>query len=444
MLENFQREYNVNRVYLSIIGFWPFQTKFVRNFLQTFCFLLNMSYIFFEITMLHDYWNNPQIIFDCILQMAVSLGMVGRQANEFWNRDKVRFYYSVLHSLFLLSYVYCGITLFRPNMLNCFHVCCDQLRWLYQAIDEHWNIFTDDVEVRIMKDYSMVSRKFVKYYSKVMCSIIVILILIPLIPLLLDIVMPLNEPRPRSFAVEINEIRMNKEDHFLLIFCYTSAIIVVVTLTVLGLDAMHVACTAHACSLFAAVSKQIENITSKANNKYINEIGECKYGMYMKLDPLNEEIIYREYILCLKKHQLAIEFVNILDSSYQGIALLLLMLLLIIISVIAVRIVYMLNQVEEVVKYIGIFLAGLIALMIVSYSGQRLMDESQSIFRQAYAAEWYMFSPRLKSLLIITLYRSNRPCGLKAGNMIPLSIATYAAVIRTAISYFTAFTSIKG
>ncbi|XP_011871690.1 PREDICTED: uncharacterized protein LOC105564135 isoform X3 [Vollenhovia emeryi] len=392
MLENFQREYNVNRVYLSIIGFWPFQTKFVRNFLQTFCFLLNMSYIFFEITMLHDYWNNPQIIFDCILQMAVSLGMVGRQANEFWNRDK--------------------------------------LRWLYQAIDEHWNIFTDDVEVRIMKDYSMVSRKFVKYYSKVMCSIIVILILIPLIPLLLDIVMPLNEPRPRSFAVEINEIRMNKEDHFLLIFCYTSAIIVVVTLTVLGLDAMHVACTAHACSLFAAVSKQIENITSKANNKYINEIGECKYGMYMKLDPLNEEIIYREYILCLKKHQLAIEFVNILDSSYQGIALLLLMLLLIIISVIAVRIVYMLNQVEEVVKYIGIFLAGLIALMIVSYSGQRLMDESQSIFRQAYAAEWYMFSPRLKSLLIITLYRSNRPCGLKAGNMIPLSIATYAAVCK--------------
>ncbi|KYN22621.1 Odorant receptor 2a [Trachymyrmex cornetzi] len=67
-------------------------------------------------------------------------------------------------------------------------------------------------------------------------------------------------------------------------------------------------------------------------------------------------------------------------------------------------------------------------LMIVCYSGQRLMDESQSIFHRAYAVEWYKFSPRLKSLLIITLYRSNVPCGLKAGNMVPLSIATFAAV----------------
>ncbi|KAL0114199.1 hypothetical protein PUN28_011484 [Cardiocondyla obscurior] len=81
--------------------------------------------------------------------------------------------------------------------------------------------------------------------------------------------------------------------------------------------------------------------------------------------------------------------------------------------------------------------------MIVCYSSQRLMDESQSIFYRAYAAEWYKFSSRLKSLLIITLYRSNVPSGLKAGNMIPLSIATYAAVVRIAMSYFTAFTSIK-
>lgn len=60
------------------------------------------------------------------------------------------------------------------------------------------------------------------------------------------------------------------------------------------------------------------------------------------------------------------------------------------------------------------------------------------IYIHRYAAEWYKFSPRLKSLLIITLYRSNVPCGLKAGNMIPLSIATYAAVsnIRKAVQLF--------
>lgn len=49
-------------------------------------------------------------------------------------------------------------------------------------------------------------------------------------------------------------------------------------------------------------SKQIESIISKATN---NEIGERKYHTNMKLDRLNEEIIYREYVICLKKHQLA-------------------------------------------------------------------------------------------------------------------------------------------
>jgi len=36
---------------------------------------------------------------------------------------------------------------------------------LYQTIDEHWNIFKNDTEIRILKDYSMMSQKFTKYYS---------------------------------------------------------------------------------------------------------------------------------------------------------------------------------------------------------------------------------------------------------------------------------------
>lgn len=45
-----------------------------------------------------------------------------------------------------------------------FHVCYNQMHWMYKAIDKHWNIFTDDIEIRVMKEYSMLSRKFVKYY----------------------------------------------------------------------------------------------------------------------------------------------------------------------------------------------------------------------------------------------------------------------------------------
>lgn len=116
--------------------------------------------------LLYYHLDNTQLVFDACYQLAMSLSFIGRQMNGFWNYDKASFYnYNMLHLFFLFTYIYCGKTTFRPNMLNRFHVYCNQLQRLYQDIDEHWNIFTDDMEVRVMKDYSMLSRKFTKYYS---------------------------------------------------------------------------------------------------------------------------------------------------------------------------------------------------------------------------------------------------------------------------------------
>ncbi|KYN09837.1 Putative odorant receptor 67a, partial [Trachymyrmex cornetzi] len=296
MLENFLREYNVNRVFLLSMGLWPFQNKSIRNFLRTFFFLIEISYCPFEILLLYDHLDNPQMIFDASYQFMMSISFIGRQINEFWNHDKASF---------------------------------------YNSIDQHWNIFTNDMEVQVMKNYSMLSRKFTKYYSMLMFSSMLILSLIPLTPILLDTVMPLNGSRPRFFAIEV-EFRVNKDDYFLPILCYSTVVILVGANVVMGVDAMHIVCTAHACSLFAAVSKRIENLISKANNN--KGSSKYKYRMNMELDPLNEKLMYREYIICLKKHQLAIEFVNTLESSYQGISLLLLILLIGTISLIATRV----------------------------------------------------------------------------------------------------------
>lgn len=51
--------------------------------------------------------------------------------------------------------------------------------------------------------------------------------------------------------------------------------------------------------------QQVENITSKADNN--NKIEKCGYYVNTELESSAEEIIYREYIVCLKKHQIAIK-----------------------------------------------------------------------------------------------------------------------------------------
>jgi len=79
-----------------------------------------------------------------------------------------------------------------------------------------------------------------------------VLITTPLTPIFLDIIMPLNESRPRIFAIEV-EFRVNKNEYFLPIFCYISTLAIVSINIAVGVDTMHIACTAHACSLFAAI-----------------------------------------------------------------------------------------------------------------------------------------------------------------------------------------------
>ncbi|XP_072760095.1 uncharacterized protein [Anoplolepis gracilipes] len=406
MLANFSREYNINRLLLSSSGLWPFQNRFARISLQTISFLVLISYSPFQILLLYDYWGNGQMVFEGCFQIANWAAFFVRIVNSFVHYDK--------------------------------------LQQLYETMDEHWNIFTNEIEVQILKDYSVLSRNFTKYYLTIMYSgVISGFIVVPLIPVFLDIVLPVNESRARFLAIEIDEYRLNKDEYFLLFFCYTNSVIVMGINIVVGVDAMHITCTAHACSLFAAVSKHIESLVLKINKS--SKMRESGYYMSMTFDTSNEELIYREYITCLKKHQIAIDFVDLLDSTYQGLSLFILISGTGIFTLTSIRMVYVLDQLnwQEMAKFIFIIMGALLTLFIGCYSGQILMDESQNVFSQAYATKWYDFSPRLKSLLIIILYRSNVPCELKAGNIVPLSIMTYAGVVRMGVSYLTAFLSLK-
>lgn len=71
-------------------------------------------------------------------------------------------------------------------------------------------------------------------------------------PMLLDIVLPLNESRPRHFAIYA-EYGVDQDKYFVAIFLYTTVMITVGMTIMVAVDTMHIACTAHACSLFQVI-----------------------------------------------------------------------------------------------------------------------------------------------------------------------------------------------
>ncbi|XP_039315032.1 uncharacterized protein LOC105206979 isoform X5 [Solenopsis invicta] len=351
MLSNFVREYNINRVLLLTIGFWPFQSKHIKNLLWTSFFLLEISFCPWQILLLYNNSNDTKMIFEGCYQFILSVNFIGRQMNHLWNSDKC-------------------------YTLNRLHTCYNQFRYLYKAIDEHWDIFTNDVEIQILNDYAKLSRKVTKYYAMLLYIMMVIFLAIPLTSPLLDIVMPLNESRPRFFAFVIDF--KDKNEYFLPTSCYITAIGIVATNVMVSSDTTHIMCILHVCSLFAAISTQVENIIPKDNNIKIN-----KREYEMGLDSSNEKITYQTYIKCLKKYQLALEFVDKLDSCNTTISLITLISVIGVISSAGIQIVFVKNHLNDLIKPLVILMGSLGCLMILCYSGQILTNESQNIFYRA-------------------------------------------------------------
>lgn len=85
-----------------------------------------------------------------------------------------------------------------------------------------------------------------------MYTMLTIFLTIPLMPIFLDIVRPLNESRPRSFGTAV-PTRITQNKYYVPIFCYNASVIVLGAMIMVSVDTMYAVCTAHACALFSIV-----------------------------------------------------------------------------------------------------------------------------------------------------------------------------------------------
>nr|XP_012231786.1 PREDICTED: uncharacterized protein LOC105677626 [Linepithema humile] len=164
----------------------------------------------------------------------------------------------------------------------------------------------------------------VSFISAYCYTILVLYVLIPLIPRILDIVIPLNESRPLRHIYEA-EYKVDKDKYYYPILLHAFISSVTTIGIILTIDSIYIVCVLHACSLFTAISHRLENIICKTDAEiYNNE--ETHTGMHYHLliekhDSGSSNDDYHELMACLKKHQLALEYVlrEILSSIISDI-----------------------------------------------------------------------------------------------------------------------------
>ncbi|XP_070165807.1 uncharacterized protein [Polyergus mexicanus] len=394
------RYYRINKIFMSQIGTWPYQSRTMRILIPTLLAIIDISYVIAEMIRMFDTWGDVDIAVECTISTIIVTACFTK--------------------LFNLG--------FRIN----------EMRYLFSLIEYHWQVFNNSTDIEILQDYVIFGRKVVIFYAIYVYVSTSLYLLMPISPQILDIVMPLNESRPRKFLFEV-EYHIDREKYYYFILFHSYVAVIAVMSIVVCADTTYIAYVQHGCSLFTAIGYRLEHIVTiskehQFQTSYLTKNDEEIEDIYFK------ETVFRELIVCLQKHQLAIQYARLLESSFMLSTGIQLSCNMIALSLVGIQVMSNLDSTEDFVRYVSLCAGAFFHLLCMSLPGQRLMDHSINIFDKTCRSHWYTFSLKSKRLLRILLYRSLVPCTLTAGKIYVMSMANYST---TAMSYFMTFSSLK-
>ncbi|KAF3054290.1 Odorant receptor 427, partial [Nylanderia fulva] len=244
MQEDMLQYYSRNQFFLSQMGFWPYQSRMIKILLPFVFVSAEMSVLATQVLFLYDTWGDMSMTVEGIVNVIFLVGATLKLVNVVLNNKK-------------------------------FDI---DLQHLLQLMDEHWQLFHSESEFHILRQYANIGHKITKLFRNnkiivatcvffaVYINIFVIMFMtIPLLPKVLDIIIPLNESRPSVFVIA-GEWGVDKEKYYyptsfsephiayiksILLHNYVAAIVSIRCMV--NVDTMYIVCVLHSCSLFSAI-----------------------------------------------------------------------------------------------------------------------------------------------------------------------------------------------
>nr|UEN71208.1 olfactory receptor 25 [Gregopimpla kuwanae] len=174
------------------------------------------------------------------------------------------------------------------------------------------------------------------------------------------------------------------------------------------------------------VCSQLENLTFRLEEMLKND---------------KEQMNFRKlFSLTVKEHQRLIRFVDMIENTFS---IMLLMIVPAFTITFCVQGFQLINTLGDDVKrpmvqvvFCVVYMSFIAFVMFVYSSvGQALATQSEEIQYAAYNCEWYNLRPKEAAQLILILIRAQRPLQITAGKFVPLTMSTFATLLKTTAGY---------
>ncbi|XP_076246257.1 odorant receptor 13a-like [Calliopsis andreniformis] len=224
-----------------------------------------------------------------------------------------------------------------------------------------------------------------------------------------------------------------------------------IPLILMSLDSMYICFTQHACAMFAVVGKELYKAATVAIYRLktvhiLNEISlrkEFSTNKHEKLLMDEQEWKYQRLILCIKEHKRALEYTQIVQSTFSVALFVQIFINILLLSITGVQTLFKLadGKFTDVARLITWMMGDHIHLFFLYLPGQKLADSSTQVYYDALECLWYESYKKSRVVYQIMVMNTLTPVKMTALKVALLNMESFLSVTQAAVSYFTVLSS---
>nr|XP_031849196.1 odorant receptor 13a-like [Nomia melanderi] len=205
---------------------------------------------------------------------------------------------------------------------------------------------------------------------------------------------------------------------------------------IIALDSFFIVAIQHCCLLFAITGFQLKT-AHVLNQSTLWHDDQWKVVDVEKFTTREQSLVYRKVERAVAGHMSALEYVNLVQSTFSSALLIQVFLTLVCMTVTAVQILRNINNYDIVLGMMFWLVGQVIHLFFLCFNGQRLSDYSQNVYYDAMECVWYTFCAKSKVVYQFFVMNTIAPHRLVAMKLMVLDMQTFQAVMRLSASYLT-------
>ncbi|XP_032687879.1 uncharacterized protein LOC116852028 [Odontomachus brunneus] len=372
---------NLNRLLLLAVGLWPYQQSKLVQLQLILLFSTLISFILFQFASL--------VTLECTPDLLIKV---------------------LSSTLFFITLVI---------KYNSFRANIKAIRYLLELLQRIYNELQDENEIIIIRKYGQLAQRSTAGLLTCSVFIIIMSLLYIIYPLILDILWPLNKPRPRQQLQFVTEYFVDQEKYIQLITWHAFAAFLVGGVAMLATGTILMTFIRYACGMFQIASYRIEHAMIA---------GTAKYGKNK-----DSNLIYESLIYAVDIHRKAMQFSNMSVSKFKVSFFLLIIIGVLCGALNLFRISQIMmgeyNNIE--ISFPFVFIITYIMYLIIGcYVAQEITDHSNHVYTTVYSVQWYVAPLNIQKMILFLLERGSKVFTLNIGGFIVGSLES-AVMVRT-------------